>query len=158
VLFLSESGNIVPAPLRPDQPVEVAPNQVPMRDLPAGSRWRSAVFLAVSARSAGFAGVPLVEGGLNWVSLGILCVWMMIGGAAGSYAGGMRTTTILGLFLLWFVRRGLTIDEAIRRRLERRLLGLMLLMIALTLAAVMLLMIPAIQVARPWEKLLDGVA
>ncbi len=158
VLFLCETGDIIPTALRPDRPVEISANQTPMRDLSITARWRSAVFLAVSARSSGFAGVPIVEGGVNWVAMLVLCVWMMIGGAAGSYAGGVRTTTLMGMFVLLFFRPGGEMSEATRQRVLRLLTGLVVLMATLTTATVLLLMIPAIQMATPWEKLIDGIA
>ncbi len=158
VLFLCETGDIIPAWLRPDRPVEISANQTPMRDLSITARWRSAVFLAVSARSSGFAGVPIVEGGVNWVAMLVLCVWMMIGGAAGSYAGGVRTTTLMGMFVLLFFRSGSEMSDATRQRVLRLLTGLIVLMATLTIATVLLLMIPAIQMATPWEKLIDGIA
>jgi len=158
VLFLCETGDIIPTALRPERPVEISANQTPVRDLSITARWRSAVFLAVSARSSGFAGVPIVEGGVNWVSMIVLCVWMMIGGAAGSYSGGVRTTTLMGLFVLLFFRSSGEMSEATRKRVLRLLTGLVVLMATLTIATVLLLMIPAIQMATPWEKLIDGIA
>lgn len=158
VLFLCETGEMIPAWLRPDRPVEISANQTPMRDLAAFPRWRSAVFLAVSARSSGFAGVPFVEGGVNWISMFVLCAWMMIGGAAGSYAGGVRTTTLMCLCVLLFFRSGGEMSDATRQRVLRLLTGLVVLMATLTVAMVLLLMIPKIQMATPWEKLIDAIA
>jgi trk system potassium uptake protein TrkH len=156
VLFLCESGELIPAALRPERPVDIGANQVAMNDLPASARWRSAVFLAISARSAGFVGVPVIQGGLNWVSFGVLCAWMMIGGAAASFAGGVRTTTLMGLFVLLLLRAPHGLDDASRQRIIRLLVGLCVLMATLTVATVLLL--AALQSATPWELVLDGVA
>lgn len=57
--------------------------------------WLNAFFLAVSARTAGFANVSMA--GLNHASILILIVLMFIGGSPSSTAGGIKTTTFYTL-------------------------------------------------------------
>lgn len=59
------------------------------------SRAGTAVFQSVSARTAGFNTVDI--GALPLASLFLLCALMFIGGAPGSCAGGIKTTT----FAVW---------------------------------------------------------
>lgn len=54
--------------------------------------WLNAFFLAVSARTAGFANVNMI--GLNNAAILILIVLMFVGGSPSSTAGGIKTTTL----------------------------------------------------------------
>lgn len=59
---------------------------------PAG-QWLAALFQSITLRTAGFNTVDLTLLGAPAV---VICiVWMLIGGAPGSTAGGMKTTTVL---------------------------------------------------------------
>lgn len=51
----------------------------------------NAVFYAVSLRTAGFTTFNIME--LNSASMLISCIWMFIGGASGSAAGGIKMVT-----------------------------------------------------------------
>jgi len=160
ILFVCETPGAIPKLFIPDRPVDLGPKQVPLHEMTVGPRWQAAVFLATAARSAGFAGMPLAQGAINWITLLVLCVWMMIGGAAGSFAGGMRTTTLLSLAGLFFasVGRSAVDDEAaaLRRRITRRLCELVIIVVALNAAAILALCVT--QDATPWERILEGVA
>ncbi|MDE6784242.1 MAG: Trk family potassium uptake protein [Ruminococcus sp.] len=65
-------------------------------DMPAGKRIITALFQAVTPRTAGFNTVDLSL--LNGGGTIIMIVLMLIGGSPGSTAGGMKTTTIAVLF------------------------------------------------------------
>ncbi len=54
--------------------------------------WLDSFFLSVAARTAGFNNVPMST--LDNGSISILIVLMLIGGAPGSTAGGMKVTTV----------------------------------------------------------------
>jgi trk system potassium uptake protein TrkH len=64
-----------------------------LRDAPAGTRLLEALFQSVTARTAGFNTVDLTS--MRSGSLAVLIVLMLIGGAPGSTAGGMKITTFV---------------------------------------------------------------
>ena len=66
------------------------------RDEPISRRIWISLFQAVTPRTAGFNTVPLNT--LSEAGLGILIILMLIGGAPGSTAGGMKVTTVAVLF------------------------------------------------------------
>ncbi len=159
VFFFIESPADVSAALRADRPVDLGPTQIPLYEMTPGARWRAAVFLAVTARSSGFSGIPLVEGAISGLTLGVMCVWMTIGGAVGSYAGGLRTTTILALLTLWLARPTHPLkrfDDAVRRRLRRRLLALVVFVPLLEAATLGLIVLT--QQATWWERGTEAVS
>lgn len=159
VLFVCETPGAIPKLLISDRPVDLGPKQVPLHEMAIGPRWQAAVFLASSARSSGFAGLPLAQGAINWVTLGVLCVWMMIGGAAGSFAGGMRTSTLIGLATLFFASVGKPrVDDAAAahtRLLRKKLWQLVGIVLAVNLVSVLALFVA--QEATAWERILEGV-
>lgn len=65
-------------------------------DEPISRRIWISLFQAVTPRTAGFNTVPLNT--LSEAGLGILIILMLIGGAPGSTAGGMKVTTVAVLF------------------------------------------------------------
>lgn len=67
-----------------------------LRDVPQGERILEALFSAVSPRTAGFNTVDYNEFSGNGIAITIIL--MLIGGAPGSTAGGMKITTIA---ILW---------------------------------------------------------
>ncbi len=160
ILFVCETPGAIPKLFISDRPVDLGPKQVPLHEMAVGPRWQAAVFLATAARSSGFAGLPLAQGAINWITLAVLCVWMMIGGAAGSFAGGMRTTTLIALATLFFASLGKTAadDEsiALRKSVRRRLLQLVAIVLGLNAVAVLALVLT--QEASAWERILEGVA
>lgn len=65
-------------------------------DVPVGERILASLFQAVTPRTAGFNTVDLNK--MNGAGRAIITVLMLIGGAPGSTAGGMKTTTVAVLF------------------------------------------------------------
>jgi trk system potassium uptake protein TrkH len=68
----------------------------------------------VSARTAGFNSVPI--GAMPLASLFVLIVLMFIGGSPGSYAGGIKTTTLA----VWWARFRATFNGDFRAVLGNR--------------------------------------
>ncbi len=80
--------------------------------LPLGEAWIHAAFQSVSLRTAGFNSVDLAALGAPAV---VLCIaWMLVGGAPGGTAGGMKATTAAVLVAAPF--RSLRRHPAITRR------------------------------------------
>ena len=69
---------------------------VQFKDMAAKNRILSSLFQSVTLRTAGFNTVDF--GSLGGGSLAIMIVFMLIGGAPGSTAGGMKVTTAAVLF------------------------------------------------------------
>lgn len=87
------------------------------KDMSFGEKFISALFQAVTLRTAGFNTVDLdlfSEGGKM-----IMILLMLVGGSPGSTAGGMKTTTLAVLFLTLFsVFRRKEDTECFGRRIE----------------------------------------
>ena len=64
--------------------------------LPFGKRILTSLFQSITARTAGFNTANL--NGMTGVGRGVLMILMLIGGAPGSTAGGMKVTTVVVLF------------------------------------------------------------
>lgn len=155
VLFLCETPGAVPMMSRGERPLDVGANLVPLSEMPAGTRWRAAVLMSANSRSGGMPGIPVVEGTVSWAGRIVLCLWMFIGGAVGSFAGGVRTTTLAALARLWLYP-GADFDVALRRGTLRGLLRVALIMVLLTGVSVAALW--SFQDASAWERILDGIA
>ncbi len=69
---------------------------IEFRDEPILRRIWISLFQAVTPRTAGFNTVPL--NAVSEAGLGILIILMLIGGAPGSTAGGMKVTTVAVMF------------------------------------------------------------
>lgn len=67
------------------------------QDLPAGQRLLASFFQAVTPRTAGFNTMDLSS--MTGASRAVMILLMLIGGAPGSTAGGMKTTTFVVLVL-----------------------------------------------------------
>lgn len=67
-----------------------------LEDLPPGQRILAACFQAVTPRTAGFNTVDLLS--LGGTSRAVMVGLMLVGGAPGSTAGGMKLTTLAVLF------------------------------------------------------------
>lgn len=65
-------------------------------ELPAGERLLSALFQAVTPRTAGFCSTDLTH--FSETGQAVMIILMIIGGSPGSTAGGMKTTTFAVLF------------------------------------------------------------
>lgn len=63
-----------------------------MAELGIGSQYLAAFFQSVTLRTAGFNSVPM--GGLTTATYLVMMVWMFIGGASGSTAGGIKVNTV----------------------------------------------------------------
>lgn len=76
-----------------------------LQPLPVGARIQSALFMSVTARTAGFNAVPYAEA--SYASNFLTMLLMSIGGSPGSTAGGLKTTTFVLIGLLaWSRFRG----------------------------------------------------
>lgn len=65
-------------------------------DMPTGQQYLAAFFQSVTLRTAGFNTVPF--GNLGNATLVFMTVFMIIGGASGSTAGGIKVNTVAVLF------------------------------------------------------------
>ncbi|MFO0973432.1 MAG: potassium transporter TrkG [Phycisphaerae bacterium] len=156
-LFFIEAPGVMPPAMRTTRPLDLGPGQVPLFDMrSAGARWKAAVFLSANARSAGFAGVPLAQGAISGMGLALVLLWMAIGGSTASFAGGLRTTTVLGWFVMRFGAARGSVEDGLRRRLLRRLRRLALWSLALPAAAAGALFL--LQDATAWERVVDGAS
>jgi trk system potassium uptake protein TrkH len=101
-------------------------------DLPAGLAALQAWFLAVSARTAGFAPVDVTA--LTPPTLFVLLGLMLIGASPDSAGGGMKTTTvaILALAIVALLRRRADI-QVFRRRLSGEMVRLALSLVTMYL-------------------------
>lgn len=171
VVFLCETPGAMPAALVPARPIDVGANQVPLAELSGWVRWRGAVYLVASARSAGGVGLPLAQGAINWATLATLFCLMTVGGSLASFAGGLRTTTLLTLASLGLRRKpptdaqaderrggtpAISPEDELRHRVVRPLAAMTLMMLALCLVSIGILALA--QQATTWEILLEGWA
>ena len=83
-----------------------------------GGKLLNAFFASVSARTAGFYSVPLMD--LTTGSIFLYFILMFIGGSPGSTAGGVKTTTV-GLICLTVISglRGKEDTELFKRRISK---------------------------------------
>ncbi|MBR7071405.1 MAG: Trk family potassium uptake protein [Clostridia bacterium] len=89
---------------------------VDFSDLPVGRRILTALFQAITPRTAGFNTVDL--NAMSGSGKGIMMLLMLIGGSPGSTAGGMKTTTLAVLLISSFsVFRRKADAEAFGRRI-----------------------------------------
>ncbi len=102
----------------------------------SGISWLSAFFTSVSARTAGFATVPMSE--LSNAGLMIMNVLMVIGASPGSTGGGIKTTT--AFVLLCHLRSFVTNTEpvAYKRKIPEEAIKKALAVIMLALCVILL--------------------
>ena len=82
-----------------------------------GKKILNGVFQSVTTRTAGFA--TFSQADMTEAGRAISCIWMLIGGCAGSTAGGMKTVTVAVLLLsTWSVARGKSSLTVFRRRIS----------------------------------------
>jgi trk system potassium uptake protein TrkH len=67
-----------------------------LRNLPLGRQYLAAFFQSVTLRTAGFNSVPF--GALSGSILVVMIIFMFIGGASGSTAGGIKVNTLAVIF------------------------------------------------------------
>ncbi len=68
-----------------------------MVDMPLWQQWMNSIFQSVTLRTAGYDAIG--QGNLTESSQVLSVVYMLIGGSAGSTAGGIKTVTLLVLLL-----------------------------------------------------------
>jgi len=74
-------------------------------DLSVRDKLFNGIFQSMTTRTAGFAAIP--QGGLTDAGKAVTILWMLIGGASGSTAGGIKVVTVVVLLLfLWTRIRG----------------------------------------------------
>ena len=96
VLLLS--GTVLTAVLEWNNPATLGPMDIPQKLL-------ASFFQSVTLRTAGFAAID--QGALTSAGKAVSVFYMLIGGSSGSTAGGLKTVTLLVLFLfLWNRIRG----------------------------------------------------
>ncbi len=100
-------------------------NSTALAPCPRGTRLLNALFLSVSARTAGFATTDLAR--LTLAGSGLLIVLMLIGGSPGGTAGGFKTTGLRILF-----------DRGLPATLRRRALAVVLAVTGCFLASALL--------------------
>lgn len=88
--------------------------------LDAKGKFLSAMFQAITPRTAGFNTLPLNE--MTMASIFLVIVLMFIGGSPGSTAGGVKTTTA-GVLILSIISviRGRTDTEVFNRRIAKEI-------------------------------------
>jgi trk system potassium uptake protein TrkH len=100
-------------------------NSASLAPCPSDTRLLNALFLSVSARTAGFATTDLAR--LTLAGSGLLIVLMLIGGSPGGTAGGFKTTSLRVLF-----------DRGLPGPLRRRALAVVLAVTGCFLASALL--------------------
>ena len=95
-------------------------------------KWMAALFQSVTARTAGFAGIP--QNSLKESSQLFCCILMFIGGSPAGTAGGIKTTTMAVLILTCIATiRGQKDTECMGYRIDPEVIrsGLSIIMISL---------------------------
>ncbi len=159
LLFLFETRGFLPDNVAPSRPFDLGSSQVPMREVTDHApRWRMAVFLSATLRSAGIQSIPLVEGAISWPSYAVMLAGMLIGGTAMGVAGGFRTTAlVLGAICLFHPRRMWNdAENAVRRRTLRRLILLVATDLLIAVSGILLMCLTTAGTAHEW--IFDPVA
>ncbi len=95
-------------------------NPATMGGLGPLGRGLSALFTAITPRTAGFNTLP--TGNLNTASLFFLVLLMFVGGSPGSTAGGIKTTTFFSVIAgVWSSLKGSSDIQAFGRRIPHHL-------------------------------------
>jgi trk system potassium uptake protein TrkH len=146
LLAVEPPGGPAPLTVRPHEPFEGGrpPEPTDWGRLSGTRRAREAVFLSISARTAGFNTLrpgELSNAGKLWV-----CLLMLVGGSPAGTAGGMKTVTVVLLGLMtWRVLRRRSEVEVFRRSIAaavlRRATAIAVLYLALVVATALLLSI-----------------
>jgi len=152
-----ESEGFLPPRLFGAQPLDLGPQQVTLREMPPavgwrpGLRWRAALLMSASARSAGLHVAPLGPGAISAPTWLLLLLLMFVGGAVGSPAGGAGPGTLAAALMpARFRAAGAAHASAVARRI---LAG----MFMLCVASVLLLGL-SFPNGGWWAILLDGVS
>lgn len=112
--------------------------------LSPAAKFHNAVFQSVTLRTAGFNSVEI--GGLHSSTMLISLIWMFIGGSPGGTAGGVKTTTVAVLALVFWSditnRDEITIrNRRIAPGIQRRAATILLATFLVLLAVVMMLLV-----------------
>lgn len=103
--------------------------------MPISSKFLASLFMSTTSRTAGFNTVDLAQ--LSVTSTFIVMVLMFIGGAPGSTAGGVKTTTIgLLVFTVFAAVRGTTDVNAYGRRIDEQSIRRAITIVMISLAVV----------------------
>lgn len=145
----------------PARPVDLGSNYLILRDdMPLPRRWTLAVFVSATLRSSGMQSFSLALGTLSWPSIGLLLLWMFIGGSMGGVGGGLRTTTLLAPLLCLLTRRQrwAATPDGLQKR--RQLLSKSLMFIPLWLALCLgaIFAVIATTGAQRYEQILETIA
>ncbi|NJP40516.1 hypothetical protein HCH52_05560 [Oscillospiraceae bacterium HV4-5-C5C] len=119
-------------------------NSLTLGQLPPAQKWLAAIFQAVSSGSAGFASLP--QASLNVSTKIISSVIMLIGGAPGSTAGGIKTVTVavvwIAVFSTFTGRRQIhALGKAISTRTLMRALAVIHMMVLIWFISVALIIL-----------------
>ncbi len=119
--------------------------------MPPGQRLWNALFMSVTARTAGFNTVDyaLNTEGTNFVTI----LLMSIGGSPGSAAGGLKTTTVAAIGLVGLARlRGRRMTSVAGRALPEesihRAVGLFVVSFGIVTAAILLYVVTQLEAGR----------
>jgi trk system potassium uptake protein TrkH len=122
--FVFESTDWRRRSQKPPRPPDPRTTAV-MADMDWSDRGAAAVFLSVTARTAGFNAAAMDVNSLSTASHFLLCILMFVGGSPASTAGGVKTVAVAVLMLsLWDTLRrrphvevfGRTIPDDVVRR------------------------------------------
>jgi len=112
---------------------------VTLKDMPPGSKFVNAMFISVTARTAGFTNIDYARAtdATNFLTV----ILMSIGGSPGSTAGGLKTTTTALLVLMAWSRVGGTKlvsiwGRSIPRETMQRAMGLAVATLAIVILSV----------------------
>lgn len=91
-------------------------NPQTLGNMPVWQKVLNAFFQSVTLRTAGFSSVD--QGGLTEAGKAVSILWMLVGGASGSTAGGIKMVTVVVLILFVISRaRGKSAVNVFRRRI-----------------------------------------
>lgn len=119
--------------------------------LSGGDRVLAAAFQAVTPRTAGFNTVP--QGDLSSPGWVLTVVLMLVGGAPGSIAGGVKVTTLA--IIVW-AAIGRTDDSGDSRMFQRRIPGRIVTQAMLLIARALLLLVVALFSLAITENVVAG--
>jgi len=124
-----------------------------LADLTPGQRISAALFQSVTPRTAGFNTIPQSE--LSTPSVTLTSLFMFIGGAPGSIAGGVKVTTFF--IILWFALGGAD-DQGDARVFRRKLPAPLIARATLFVIKALLIVLTSILLLSVTESLIASQA
>lgn len=124
-----------------------------LADLTPGQRISAALFQSVTPRTAGFNTIPQSE--LSTPSVTLTSLFMFIGGAPGSIAGGVKVTTFF--IILWFALGGAD-DQGDARVFRRKLPAPLIARATLFVIKALLIVLTSILLLSVTESLIANQA